>query len=297
MAYLERFGQPLLPFQRMRREGYRYQEQPPSDHIENLERYLLIASSLVPRNPALGHFRIRHPDPQLHNIIVSRSPSSTWQIVGLLDWHHASILPLFLLTGVPEHLQTWPGPILQSMTRPSLPENFDNLDKTDQRQAKERYRRRLVYYHYVKNTEECNELHYAALTDLFGLLRRCLFNYASDPWEGDTLELKVALIAATKNWKALTEGGAPCPIVFDAEDVCETMKLNEVQGGADALLEVCLDIIGVGSEGWVPTERYEKAMMHNKQLKEVLAAAESAEERAEIAAHWPFDDMDEEKYT
>jgi hypothetical protein len=39
-------------------------------------------------------------------------------------------------------------------------------------------------------------------------------------------------------------------------------------------------------------------MMHNKQLKEeVLAAAESAEERAEIAAHWPFDDMDEEKYT
>jgi hypothetical protein len=27
-----------------------------------------------------------------------------------------------------------------------------------------------------------------------------------------------------------------------------------------------------------------------------LAAAKSAEERAEIAEHWPLDDMDEEKY-
>ncbi len=268
------------------------------DHIENLEHYFLIASSLVPRNPALGHFRIRHPEPQQNNIIVSRPPSSNWQIVGLLDWQYTSILPLFLLAGVPERLQNYPGPVSQSMTRPLLPENFDDLDKTDQRRAKELYHRRLVHYHYVKNTEECNELHYAALTDLFGLLRRCLFNYASDPWEGETLKLKVALIAATKNWKALTEGGAPCPVVFDAEDVCETMKLNEVQGGADALLEVCRNIIGVGSEGWVPTERYEKAMMHSKQLKkDALAAAESAEERAEIAAHWPLDDMDEEKYT
>jgi len=298
LAYLERFGQPLLPFQRMRREGYRYQEQLPSDHVENLERYLLIASSLVPRNPALGHFRVRHCEPQQGNIIVSRSPSSTWKIVGLLDWQYTSILPLFLLAGVPECLQNYDDPISQSMTRPSLPENFDDLDKTDQSQAKELYRRRLVHYHYVKNTEECNELHYVASTDPFGMLRRCLFNYASEPWKGETLKLKVALIATMENWKTLTGGGTPCPIVFDAEDICETMKLDEVQRAADELLEACQSIlIGFGPEGWVPTERYEKAMIHSELLKKVaLAAAESAEESAEIAAHWPLDDMDEEKY-
>ena len=60
--YLERFGQPLLPFRRERWERYQYQELSPSDHIENLNRYLLIASSLVPRNPALRHFHIRHPE-------------------------------------------------------------------------------------------------------------------------------------------------------------------------------------------------------------------------------------------
>jgi len=57
-------------------------------------------------------------------------------------------------------------------------------------------------------------------------------------------------------------------------------------------------MIGFGPEGWVPTEHYEEAMVRSKQLKEgTLAAAMSAEEQAEIAAHWPLDDMDEEKYT
>ncbi|KAF9789796.1 hypothetical protein BJ322DRAFT_1018376 [Thelephora terrestris] len=42
-AHLEQFGRPLLPLQRARREGYKYQEQPPSNHIENQDRYLIIA--------------------------------------------------------------------------------------------------------------------------------------------------------------------------------------------------------------------------------------------------------------
>ncbi|KAJ7775916.1 protein kinase subdomain-containing protein PKL/CAK/Fmp29, partial [Mycena maculata] len=249
LAYLEQFGQPLLPFQRVRREGYRYQEQSPSDHIENLNRYLLIASSLVPRDPALGHFRIRHPDLQQNNIVVSRSPDSNWQVVGLFDWQHASILPPFLLAGVPERLQNYDDPISQSMTRPSLPENLDDLDETEQSRAKELYLRRLVHYYYVKSTEECNELHYAALTDPVGMLRRRLFYHAGDPWEGETLALKVALIAATENWETLTGTCAPCPVVFDAEDVRETMKLDKVQREADETLEACRNMIGFGPEG------------------------------------------------
>ncbi len=281
----------------MRREGYRYQEQSPSDHIENLRRYLLIAPSLVPRNPALGLFRIRHPDLQQGNIIVSRSPDTDWKVAGVFDWQHASILPAFLLAGVPERLQNYDDPISQSMTQPSLPENLDDLDETEQSRAKELYRRRFVHYHYVKNTEECNELHYAALTDPVGVLRRRLFCHASDPWEGETLALKAALLEATENWETLTGGGAPCPVVFDAEDVRETMELEEVQRGADETLEACRNIVGFGPEGWVPTEHYEEAMRRSKQMKEdTLEAAMSAEERDEIMAHWPLDDMDEEKY-
>lgn len=131
------------------------------------------------------------------------------------------------------------------MTRPSLPESLDGLDE-------ELYRRRLVHYHYVKNTGKYNGLHYAALTDPMDMLRRRLFCYASDPWEGETLALKVALINATENWKTLTEGGPPCPVVFDAEDVRETRKLDAEQREADENLEACGNIIGFGPEGWVP---------------------------------------------
>ncbi|KAG9019460.1 hypothetical protein FRB90_001934 [Tulasnella sp. 427] len=298
LAYLKQFGQPLLPFQRLRREAYKYQEQSPSDHIENLGRYLLLAPSIVPRNPALGQFRIRHPDLQQSNVIVSRSPNSDWQVVGVFDWQHASILPAFLIAGIPQRLQNYNDPISQSMTQPSLPENLDDLDESEQRLAKELYHRRFVHYHYVESTEECNELHYAALTDPAGVLRRRLFNHASEPWEGETLALKFALIEATENWDTLTGGGTPCPVVFDAKDVHETIKLEVAQREADENLEVCQDMVGFGPEGWVPTKCYEEAMMRSKQLKgNMLAAAGSAEERANIAAHWFLDDMDEEKYT
>ena len=103
------------------------------------------------------------------------------------------------------------------------------------------------------------------------------------------------LIEATESWKALTEGGAPCPVVFDDEDVRETMELDAALEDADKGQRLCQ--IGFGSEGWAPKDHYETAMALSKKLKEeVLAAAKSAEEQAEVEAHWPLGDMDKEKY-
>ncbi|KAG6888801.1 hypothetical protein C0995_005821 [Termitomyces sp. Mi166 len=117
--------------------------------------------------------------------------------------------------------------------------------------------------------------------------RRHLFSYASDPWQGETLALKVALIEATENWETLTGGYAPCLVVFDTDDVRETIELAEVQRGADEVL-TSRNIIDCGLEGWVPIERSEKVMARKKQMKvDVLAMTGSDEERAEIAAHWP----------
>jgi hypothetical protein len=129
------------------------------------------------------------------------------------------------------------------------------------------------------------------------VFRRRLFCSASDPWEGETLALKVALIQVTKDWKTLTGGGPPCPVVLDHDDVHETMKLDAEQREADESLEACRDVIGFGSEGWVPVEHYEETMARSKKLKkDGLAAAEPGEERAQVAAHWPLDDMDEEEH-
>ncbi|KAG6838496.1 hypothetical protein C0991_011157, partial [Blastosporella zonata] len=52
---------------------------------------------------------------------------------------------------------------------------------------------------------------------------------------------------------------------------------------------------GVGEEGWVLVEDYEGALAFFKECKEdALAGAQSAKEREEIMAHWPWDDMDED---
>ncbi|KAF8912527.1 hypothetical protein CPB85DRAFT_1252623 [Mucidula mucida] len=119
LAYLELFGRPLLPFQRERRESYGHKEQSPPS-----------------------------------NIIVSRSPDSNQlKIVSLLDWQHASILPLFLHAKIPGLLQKYDDPVSQALITPSLPANMDELDDSEQSFAKELYFSRFVHFHYVKNTE------------------------------------------------------------------------------------------------------------------------------------------------
>ena len=57
-----------------KRGGLRVQRV--ATYIENIECYLRVASSLVPKNSALYHFCIRHPDLHHSNVIVSMSPDS-----------------------------------------------------------------------------------------------------------------------------------------------------------------------------------------------------------------------------
>ena len=297
LAYLEQFGQPLLPFRRWRREGYQYQEQSPSSHVENLNRYLLTASSLVPRNPVLSHFCIRHPDVQQGNIILSKSADSDWKIISLIDWQRTPILPLFTIAGVPHSLENYDDPVSQSMTYPSLPEDFDEYDENKRARAEEMYRRRLVHYHYLTNMEKYNEPHYAVETDSMYVLRRRLFYQSSEWWRGETLDLKTSLIRAMEKWEALTGGGVPCPLVFDADEVQETIELNELQTRMDGIMKKLRDALGMGVEGWVPIQNYEGVMACSKEMKtNALDGVDTAKEREETMNNWPFDDMDEEKY-
>ena len=179
---------------------------------------------------------------------------------------------------------------------PWLPKDLGNLDQPQQDREMELYRCRLVHYHYVENTEKCNKPHYAAMTHSMATIRRRLFGHASDPWEGETLELKIALIEATETWEMLRRGGSPCPVVFDAKDVLKTKELDAKQRGADETLEGCQNMLGVGLDGWMPSERYEEVMAGSKLFKERVLAEVTSEELAQITAHWPFDDMDESKY-
>ena len=298
LAYLEQFGRPLLPFQRVRREAYGYKEQSPSDHIKNLERYLLIASSLIPKDSALYHFRIRHPDLQPGNVIVSTSSDSNrLEIVGLLDWQHAAVLPPFLLAGIPGRLQNYDDPVSQALIPPSLPVNADELDQSEQSDAMGLYHRRLVHFHYVKNTKEYNKLHHDAMWDPVSMFIRRLFYHAGAPWEGETHALKATLIEATEIWERLTGEGVPCPVVFEPEDLRKTKELSEKLQVADENFEGCRGMVGFETETWVSNEHYEMATALAELLKlKVLKEIPKGEVRAKTEANWFLNDMDETDY-
>ncbi|KAJ2915680.1 hypothetical protein MD484_g4713, partial [Candolleomyces efflorescens] len=297
IAYLRKFGQPLLPMRRERRRSYKYQPQSPWLHVENLEQFLSITPSLVPRDPALSRFSIRHPDLRPDNILVSRSPGSGCKIVGLSDWKHASILPMFLLAGVPRALHVFGDIIPEPMAPPSLPDDFDKLSEPQQAREKRLYILALVHYHYVTNTKEYNQPHFAALTDPLHALRRRLFQYGGAPWEGESADLKMALIEASKRWDEFTAGRVACPLEFDADDLHDMAALGKDLDSETRGFEMIQSMGGVGEEGWVPFEDYNFSASFLKEIKQgAIETAQSAEDREDIV-HWPWDDMDEVVYT
>jgi len=219
------------------------------------------------------------------------------KIVGLLDWQHASILPMFLLASIPGRMQNYDDPVSQALTQPSLPANMDELDQSKQSHAMELYHCRLVHFHYVRITEEYNKLHHDALSDTVSMFIYRLFVQAGGPWEGETHELKTSLIKVTEIWRRLMGEGVPCPVSFEPEDLRKTKELGAKLQVADENFETCRSIIGFESETWVTNEHYEMAMAKAELLKlTALKEIPEKEVRAMAEANWFFDDMDEEDY-
>ena len=295
IAYLEKFGRPLQPLQRLRREVYNYQPQSHLKHAVALEKYLQIAPYLIPHDcPALHRPAIRHPDLQPNNIFIT----DDLEVRGLIDWQHSTILPLFLQCGIPESLQNYGDEISESLQFPTLPNNFDELEEIEQFQQAELLRRRQLHYFYVKLTAERNPEHYEALTLHFSTLRQRLFHHASDPWEGDNTTLKADLVTLFKNWVEVNhDARTPCPISFTVDELTECLRLERAQSEADEQFQACKEVIGIGHEGWVPVAHYDEAKGCERKLRaDALDAAETEEERERIKENWIFDDFSEEEY-
>lgn len=298
IAYLERFGQPLLPFQRERREAYKYEKQSPLDHIKNLKRYLLMASSLIPNNQFLRAFCIRHPDLHPSNVMVSTSPDSgQLEIVSLLDWQHAPILPRFLLAGIPDRFQNYDDPVSRNLIPPSFPPDANEMEESELMEAIGLHHARLVHYHYAKATEELNKLHHDALLDSASLFIRRLFSQAGTPWEAETHDLKALLIEVTEEWGKLAGPGVSCPVEFEPDDVSETKAFSARLQLVDENVRNIRGMIGFETETWVPSDHYRKAKALAELLKlKLLMALPKGELRDKTQENWFSDDMDEKDY-
>ncbi|KAF5854052.1 hypothetical protein GGP41_006855 [Bipolaris sorokiniana] len=287
ISYLTKFGRPLHPFQRLHREIYGYQARSPSGH--------LIGNSTLVR-PTM-----RHPDLQPNNIFAS----DDFSITSVIDWQHCTILPLFLQCGIPNSLQNYGDNISELLTLRGLPSNFELSENAKSHEVM-LLRRRQLHFFYVVATASLNPTHHDALTDNFGTLRRKLFEHAGYPREGDIATLKNDLIYLTKKWDEVVasksntgdETSNPCPIAFSEDEVAECLRLNYAQLEADKSLRNCRDVIGIGTEGWVPVEQYDEIKQREQEfMAAVLEAADSEGEGQNILEHWMFDNFDEEEYS
>ncbi|EED82498.1 predicted protein [Postia placenta Mad-698-R] len=281
-------------------EYYQYKKQSPLDHAKNLRRYLCLAPSLVPDDDSLNAFCIRHPDLSDSNLKVS-SDSSGLQILSVLDWQHAAVLPLFLHAGMPDIIQNEEDEVSRTMVQPKLPDDFDELPEEKQEWEMELLRRRLVHYHYSLSTATHNRIHHQGLVYSLNTFRRRIFNHATAIWEGETIKLLYALIDMVSGWASFAKDGTPCPVAFTEDEEAAAKKLYLALANAERGERMLRDRVGYGEETWVPVARYEDAKALGQEIKRMTlkACAEdeetTGEEYAVIESNWPLDDMDEEE--
>ncbi|KAL1978987.1 hypothetical protein VTN96DRAFT_7615 [Rasamsonia emersonii] len=297
LAWTKKYARPRFPFEPLYREIYNNQKVDPADHIKNLSDYLQIADFLAPKAGSnLNRPTIRHPDLQPNNIFVSDS----LEIVGLIDWQHCSVLPLFLQAGPPRYFQNYGDEESENLVTPQLPQNFTQLNEKEQEAALDLFRRRQLHYYYFAMTAKFNKEHFDACTDEQVVLKQKLFQHAGSPWEGDNISLKADLIRATRRWREIASMGDvkcySCPLNYSSEEVEKCLKLEAEQREADEDMERSRSYLGVTVDGWVSTERYDNSKELNERLKaEAIASAESEDIRAQIEKNWPFNDRDEDE--
>lgn len=295
IAYLEHFGRPLLPYDRIRRETFQLEKQLPSVHLDSLRKYLTVAPYLVPADQhKLQKPTLRHPDLRPSNVFVS----DHYEITSLVDWQHSTILPLFLHAGIPDYLNNSSDPISQSLETPKLPPKFHELEEDQRAGQRELFRARQLHYIYVAETAKQSPAHFAALVYPHSMVRRRLHRLSSDPWAGDNIPLRSSLIFLAQRWhEIVTDPTIPCPIHFTAEDAYECLALDESEREAEEQMRASMEMLGIGPEGWVPCDHYAAANEATQRMKsDCLELAETELELRAVNEHWVYDDMDEDEY-
>ena len=141
--YLERFGRPLFPMDRMRRETFNLEKQLPSVHLDSLQKDSQISKHLVPRGDSnLSRPTIRHPDLRPSNIFVS----DDFEITSLIDWRHSAILPLFLQSGIPNDLDNSRDSVSKALETSALPREIAELNEDEESQQLQLFAKRQLHH-------------------------------------------------------------------------------------------------------------------------------------------------------
>jgi hypothetical protein len=110
--------------------------------------------------------------------------------------------------------------------------------------------------------------------------------------------LKADLVTLTRKWRDFSRDSKEQYLIQFADDKStEYIRLARAQSEAYDQLQASQDVVGIGHEGWVPLEKYDRLKARERKLKSgTLDAAKTDEERRKIQENWIFDDFCEEDY-
>lgn len=290
ILWLQRFGEKRYPREPFYREFYHGQKVDPQVHVHHLLDYLKVAPHLVPKEEQLNVPTIRHPDLSPSNILISDSGD----ITGIIDWQHATILPIFLQAKIPKHFQNYGDDDSENFRRPELAEDFANMTSSDKEVEMERYRRRQVHYFYLGYTSALNKAHFHAMGKNNLVLRNQLYDTAGRPWEGDNTSLQAQLIKTIAAWSEIASPEENCPVRYSPAEVEECLDRDAKQNSVNEQMQQVRDFIGINIDGLVLNEEFESARARAKLIKDELAeGADTDEQRREFDKIWPFQDHEE----
>lgn len=141
VQWTEKSAKPRLPYERLYRELHGFKKISPQPHIDSLKKYLELAKCLgYSREIPLNRPVLRHPDLQPNNILISDS----LDIIGLIDWQHATVVPLCLAAGIPKDFHNYGDPESERLVQPAgdLPSDVELLSPDEQASVKQVHIRR-----------------------------------------------------------------------------------------------------------------------------------------------------------
>lgn len=243
---------------------------------------------LIPKQQGLASPTLRHPDLHAENIILR--PRST-QIVAIIDWQGASLLPFFLQLGVPAVCGD-KSMLEQPLVPPKLPDNYEEMDPEEQRKALRTLKRDQAYRYYIATMGLKCKSHFRALRLRYLGLRQDLIKQASKPWDGDLINLRGASIEICSKWNDLV-GEHPCPILFTDEEVETNQKESEEWNEAAEHLRIITDYLKIDPQGGIEPENFDLAVALNKEFRLQMLKATKDEEKEQCWRIWPFKDDDD----
>lgn len=266
-------------------------EETPSEYLDLVEKYLLVAPSLAAYSDGINNILqpvLWHHDLHLNNIYIE---SSTNTITDIIDWQGVSVAPLLLQARIPRMVRH-PKSIPLGWAMPEKPAEYKDLDEKAKLKVDSEYDSALCQKYYEVLTAKKNPWYYSAIThrDTWKAPHIGPVKLITGAWESHHFfQLRSSLMAVVDHWDELGPVSINCPIAFSPEERQIHNDEVESRGYVEELIEDLQENGILPADGIVDAEDYEIVQQRNmEQKRQFLSLAEDEAQRAWMDKIWPY---------